>query len=158
MNIVRTYLLTAAVLLLTASGVLAQGLPWFSFQGLDGKAFTRDQLRKDQGVLVMLFDPYCDHCDQQAAWIAAAADKFKNVQLIFVTIEPDKQAVAGFQNRHFANKGLNVRMLQDTGFKFETWFGYTDDSINIYCYKPGHQSAKYFGKETPVAELLKYLQ
>ncbi|MCB0853697.1 MAG: hypothetical protein KDD63_15840 [Bacteroidetes bacterium] len=133
-------------------------LPAFSFYDLDGNTVTNESLDNARSTLIMLFDPYCDHCDQQAEWIAAAAGDFKEIQLVFVTIEPEIEPIKDFQKRHFGESSLkHVIFLQDKDFVFETYFGYTDDAINIYCYKPGQKLPKYFGKEQEAEKLLKFL-
>jgi thiol-disulfide isomerase/thioredoxin len=152
----RISALTAALLFAGALQAQTQ-IPYFAFKDLNGKTFTRDMLRQDLPVMIMLFDPFCDHCDQQAQWIAQAASKFQNVQLVFVTIETDKQHIEAYRKRNFGTARLPyLYLLQDTELKFDVFFGYTDDSLNIYLYKPG-QKGKYFGQEQPAEVLLKYL-
>jgi thiol-disulfide isomerase/thioredoxin len=153
----RIAVLSLLLLCLTIGSAQAQ-IPYFSFKDLSGKAFTRDQLKLDQPVMIMLFDPYCDHCEKQASWIAAAAGRMKHVQFVFVTLETDTEAVRSFKNRFYGNANLPaLHFLQDTEYKFEQYFGYTQDAINIYLYKPGVKGLKYFGSEQPVDVLLQYL-
>ncbi|WNJ16499.1 redoxin domain-containing protein [Pontibacter sp. G13] len=136
----------------------AQTLPPFSFEAMDGTPFTSANLDPQKSTFIMLFDPYCDHCDQQATYIAEAADQFEDVQFVFVTIETDNEAIQNFRDRHFADTGLeHLNFVKDTQIRFESYFGYTDDVINIYLYKPGRKQPKYFGKETEAEQLLKFL-
>ncbi|MEZ4827312.1 MAG: SCO family protein [Bacteroidia bacterium] len=130
----------------------------FSFYDLEGKVFTQENVKTDMSTMVMLFDPYCDHCSKQASLIAAAEKSFENVQLIFVTIEPETDVVKKFRDEHFGKTQLkHVFFLQDKDFAFETYFGYSDDAINIYLFKPGQRKPKYFGEEQEVSTLLKFL-
>ena len=133
-------------------------MPAFSFFDLEGNAFSQAKLDDERPAMIMLFDPYCDHCDQQAGWISEAAEKLENVQFVFVTIEPEKEPVQQFRDKHFQETSIrDVHFLQDLNFQFEAYFGYSDDAVNIYLYQPGRKKLKYFGKETEVDELLKYL-
>ena len=133
-------------------------VPSFYFTDLEGEGFTNASLVQDIPTMVMLFDPYCEHCDQQAEWIAGAAEELKHVQFVFVTIEPEVEPIKAFKERHFSKVDLpNLHFLQDLNFKFEDYFGYTDDAVNIYLYKPGKKQPKYFGKEQKAEVLLKYL-
>lgn len=148
-----------SVLLLSGIALQAQlTVPSFYFYDLEGNGFTNSNLIQDKSTMIMLFDPYCDHCDHQAEWIAQAADQFKEIQFVFVTIETEKQPILDFKERHFGKTTLsNLHFLQDKQFKFEDYFGYTDDAVNIYLYKPGKKQPKYFGSEQKPEILLKYL-
>ncbi len=132
--------------------------PSFYFTDLDGQAFTPANLDLEKPTMIMLFDPYCDHCDHQAEWIAGAAEQFKEVQFVFVTIESEKKPILDFKERHFSEVDIpHMHFLQDLNFKFEDYFGYTDDAVNIYLFKPGKKQPKYFGSEQKAEILLKYL-
>jgi len=136
-------------------------LPAFQFSDLEGHTFAASQLDPSRPVFVMMFDPYCDHCQTQAENIAAAADAFeaKEVQFVWVTLDPEPEAIAKFRDHHFGETGLREQMhfLMDTEIRFEEYFGYTDDAVNIYCYKPGAKRPRYFGEEQEATVLLKYL-
>ncbi|MEZ4777014.1 MAG: SCO family protein [Bacteroidia bacterium] len=160
MKTVSLYFSVVMCALFSAGAVNAQTnyLPSFSFYDLEGKVFTQEKVRTDLSTMIMLFDPYCDHCAHQADWIAEAEKEFENVQLIFVTIEPETEVVKQFKEEHFGKTKLKyLYFLQDKDFSFETYFGYTDDAINIYLYKPGQRRPKYFGEEQEVLSLLKFL-
>ena len=133
-------------------------IPTFSFQTLEGEEFTQNQLPADQSVLIMRFDPYCEHCDQQAEWIAAAAASFQDIHLVFVSFLDEIDAIKDFQQRHFGEVELDhLYFLRDPDYQFEEYFGYTDESLVLYLYQPGKKSLKYFGKEQPAEVLLKFL-
>ncbi len=134
-------------------------VPSFSFQTLDGKVFTQDNLDRELPTLIMNYDPYCDHCNKQGEIIKEAAEKFKarNVQLIFVTFIPEKEATEEFMKKHFEGTGLNYTFLLDSDITFESYFGYTDDALNIFLYKPDGKRPAYFGEEQEAKVLLKHL-
>lgn len=133
-------------------------IPDFQFLNLDGESFTQAQLPQDQPVFIMRFDPYCDHCDQQASWIAEAEESFKDVHMVFVSFLDEVEAIQDFQQRHFGETQLeHMYFLRDPDYQFEEYFGYTDESLVIYLYQPGKKSLKYFGKEQPAEVLLKFL-
>ena len=150
--------LTALSLSVSAQKV---SLPAFSFTDLEGQPFSSAQLDAEKPVFVMMFDPYCDHCQTQAKHIAEAARQFKakQVQFVWVTLEPDPEAITKFKNDYFGESGLGSQMyfLMDSEIRFEDFFGYTDDPVNIYCFQPGKKQAKYFGEEQEADVLLNYL-
>ncbi|MEM9897332.1 MAG: hypothetical protein AAF789_13265 [Bacteroidota bacterium] len=131
--------------------------PNFSFYDLEGKVASSDMLDRSKPTFIMQFDPYCDHCSEQAEMIAEAAEQFKNVQFVFVTFIPEPEAIKNFEKQHFEGKELDVHFFQDLDFQFETYFGYSETAISIFLYKPGKKQPKFFGKEVPVETLLNYL-
>lgn len=160
MKTVSTILLSVVAIFLVHFQTTAQtiNLPTFSFFDLEGQVFTNKKLNPELPTMVMLFDPYCDHCDTQASSIAEAQEKFMDIQLVFVTIEPEVDPIKAYRDRHFGESELeHVYVLQDKDFMFEGYFGYSDDAINIYLYKPGEKKPKYFGKEQEAENLLKFL-
>lgn len=133
-------------------------LPAFEFQDLKGEAFTPAQLDANKSTFIMMFDPFCDHCQKQAEWIATAADQFQDVQFVFVTLEPEIPYIEEFKEKYFGDSGLeHLFFVQDVNVGFESYFGYTDDVVNIYLYSPDKARPKYFGEETPADVLLNYL-
>lgn len=151
--------MTLGILLLslaTAFGQLA--LPDFSFSDLEGNTFRASDLDQNESVLIMYFDPWCEHCNQQAEWIAERADAFRDIQVVFVSFEPELQTLKDFRSRHFSQGNWpNLYFLQDKDFQFENWFGYTDDPLYIYCFKPNGRPGKYFGEEQRPEVLLNFL-
>ena len=160
MKTVSTIFLTIISLIITVQSGYSQqvNIPYFSFYDLEGNVVTNENLDLNRSTMIMMFDPYCDHCDKQAEMIVEAQDQFQDVQFVFVTIEPEIEPIKDFQKRHYGESSLeHVIFLQDKDFVFETYFGYTDDAINIYLYKPGEKHPKYFGKEQEAEKLLKFL-
>jgi thiol-disulfide isomerase/thioredoxin len=141
-------------------GGLAQSqLPAFSFTDLEGKEFTQQNLETGMATVVMFFDPYCDHCEQQAEWIREAEDKFKDVQFLFVTTEPEQQPTALFREKHFGNTSLeHVHFLIDSNFMFDGYFEGYYEVPSILIYSAEGKRLKVLSKETPAEGLLKYLQ
>ena len=107
----------------------------------------------------MNYDPYCEHCNEQAEIIKKSSDLFKakDIHFVFVTFIPEREATEEFIINHFEGTGFNYTFLLDPDIKFEDYFGYTSDSFNIYLYKNSGDRAKYFGKEQSAETLLKNL-
>lgn len=133
-------------------------VPEFTFTDLEGQAYTSGNLDESQSALIIYYDPWCEHCNQQAEWIATKESEFRNIQILFITFEPEQEPIRTFQEKHFSNGNWsNVVFLQDLDFMFESYFGYTDDPLYIYCYKPNGRNGKYFGEEQPAEVLLNNL-
>ncbi|MEO1384282.1 MAG: hypothetical protein AAFV78_13720 [Bacteroidota bacterium] len=140
------------------ASVKAQVLyPEFTFYDLEGKVATSETLDRSKSTFIMQFDPYCDHCNDQAETIAKSAEQFQDVQFVFITFIPEPDAIQSFRDKHFKDTGLDVYFFQDLDFQFETYFGYTESALSIYLYKSGKRQPKFFGKEVPAETLLNYL-
>lgn len=148
--------LTAGMLVALALPTMAQlAVPAFSFTDLEGEVYASTQLDHSKSALIIYFDPWCEHCNTQAEWIAEHQADFTDVQILFITFEPEQEPIREFKSKHFSASGWgNVKFLQDLDFMFESYFGYTDDALYIYCFKSDGSKGKYFGKEQP-AEVLK---
>ncbi|RMG56673.1 MAG: hypothetical protein D6722_26125 [Bacteroidetes bacterium] len=147
------FLLALMPMLLSAQSAI----PNFSFLTLDGEPFTQAQIDLDKPALIIRFDPYCEHCEQQAEWIAEAQEAFQHVQLIYVAFE-EVGPISEFRDRYFGEgEWPNLHFLRDENYQFEEFFGYTEEYLNVYAYKPGAKRLKYFGEEQPAEVLLKYL-
>ena len=155
----RLPLLIAGLLWWGLSPLAAQqAIPNFSFFTLDNQAFTQERIDLKKPALIIRFDPYCEHCEQQAEWIAGAAASFRDMQLVFVSFIDEPEAIEAFRERYFGEGSWrHLHFLRDPDYRFEEFFGYTDDALNIYAYRPGEKRLKYFGKEQPADILLKYL-
>ena len=132
-----------------------QSLPQFSFLDLDGKTFTYAQLRSDIPTIVFFFDPYCEHCQQQATWMKDAKSKLTHVQQVWVTTEEPISA-RDFGEKYLGADWDNVHILIDKQFLFDGYFGYSEIP-SIYLYNNQGQRVKAFNKETPADVLLRFL-
>lgn len=147
-----TMMLALLMLGLGLPGVHAQSFPAFQFTDLSGEPFTQDQLEADMTTIAIFFDPYCEHCTQQAKWITESADLFDDVQMIWVTTEMEEPTKA-FYEEHFADRGLpHVHVLMDKDFMFDAYFGYSEVP-SIYIYDKQGKRIKSLSKETPAADL-----
>lgn len=50
--------------------------------------FTKDDLKKNKKVLLILFNPGCDHCKHETEELIKHIDDFKKVQIIMATTAP----------------------------------------------------------------------
>ncbi|MFN0201822.1 MAG: peroxiredoxin family protein [Bacteroidia bacterium] len=152
----KLLVLTLFMTFLGFMGAFAQAkkMPQFSFDDLKGGTFASTSLKAGLPTIVFFFDPFCDHCEQQAKWIAADAAKFKNVNLVWVSTE-DVNAISKFKSTHFAKAGLDkLHFLKDSKYRFDGYFGYSE-ALSMYVFNKAGVQVKALKKETPAAELLK---
>ncbi len=108
-------------------------LPAFRFTDAQtGQPLTEASLRRGLNTVVLFFDPDCDHCQQQAEWIADAAGQFKNTQFLWISTAPAARVVA-FAQQYFTGTALPMRWALDTEYKVDDYFGYsTVPSLYIF--------------------------
>jgi protein-disulfide isomerase len=154
-----TLLFLFALITFTGNSLLAQDLPKFSFYDVAKKSFTQANLKPGQPVVVVYFDPDCDHCNKQAQLIQAEVSKFATAQLIWVAFPASIEAITAFGKKYFsAQFGKNFHFLRDNDYTFDRSFGYSE-APSIYVYNKSWKLVKsYSKKEVPAAELAALLK
>ncbi len=131
-------------------------MPAFTFEDLNAKPFTNANIKQGLSTIVFFYDPYCEHCAQQADWIRESEAAFKNTNLVWVSTE-DLQPIQEFKNAHFGGSALDkLYFVRDTKWKFDTYFGYTV-APGVYLYNKDNVLLKSYNKETPAIDFLKEL-
>ncbi len=133
----------------------AQTFPKFLLYTLDGKPYTdKDLPPAARGRIILFFDPYCDHCQKQAALLRQEAAKLQGIQLLWVSTETE-EALKTFQKEHLA--GLpGMIVLRDKDFRFDSFFGYSV-APTIYVYDKAGKLKAIHREEVPTTTLLKDL-
>jgi hypothetical protein len=93
---VMKYIRILLVFLAIAGNVNAQaiqtgktkGLPPFSIQLTDGTIFKSTDLQKNKPVMIIYFDPDCDHCHAFLDKLLPSLNLFRNDQIVLVTYVP----------------------------------------------------------------------
>jgi thioredoxin-related protein len=65
-----------------------KSLPPFDIQQANGSHFRVADLKKNQPVMLVYFDPDCDHCVLFAKELMKQINAFNNVQLVMITYVP----------------------------------------------------------------------
>ena len=145
------YLLILLFSLLTVISVQAQNppadLPAFKFTTIDGKPFTRDNLKPNTATIFFYFDPGCDHCQNQSKLIFADIAKFKDVQFVFITMEEDVAKIKEFQAKYFPGvTNPTLTFTQDPMLNIDSYFGRCEVPT-IMVYDKNRKFKKSFKKE-----------
>ncbi|MCB9231737.1 MAG: hypothetical protein H6581_08740 [Bacteroidia bacterium] len=153
-NFTKLSLLALALLLMIAPAVNGQAhetpkavtvegdmapLPAFAFANLDGTQLTPEALPQNMPVIFFYFDPDCEHCQQEAKWVAEAigpgekGDKFTGISLVWVSWG-EMDAIQNFKDTFFAGvKHDNLIFCKDTEYMIDEYFGYSEvPSIYVY--------------------------
>ena len=69
-------------------------IPEFTvYKAPDSTAFTRDNLKKREPVVFIIFSPDCEHCQHETEALLADIDKFKNAQIVMITYLPYEEMI-----------------------------------------------------------------
>ena len=112
------------VIFLVAMGFAAQSqdykrfptVPPFELMNLDSSTyFKKSDLPKNQPVLIMVFNPECDHCQHQVQAMLLDMEQLKNIQMVFATPE-DFNKMKAFHEKYNLAKYSNIHLGRDTKF------------------------------------------
>ncbi|WP_125717764.1 peroxiredoxin family protein [Flavobacterium ustbae] len=107
-------------------------IPKFSYYDIQGKTFDNQNLKKDTSVVFIYFNSECDFCQTETEMIKSNLEKFKKVQLIFISSENLNKIKTFAKNHHFTNSA-NIHFLQDKQSTFTATFDVTGlPTIVIY--------------------------
>lgn len=139
------------LVMFTVQASIAQKLPDFSFEDVNGKVINNQSQTANKPAIVFYFDPFCESCLEQAALISKEITAFKAITLLWVTTNTDPENNA-FKQKYF-NNAKNVIVAVDTLYQFDTWFGYSEFNA-IYCYNSKHEKTKSFNTTQTASTLL----
>lgn len=84
--------------------------------------YTREDIPKKSPVLLMLFNPDCDHCQHETAELVKNIDKFKGIQIIMAT-NVGLSPIRAFIDKYGLSAYKNVEVTQDTHYFLITYYG-----------------------------------
>lgn len=87
----------------------------------DSTLITKDQLKKNQPVLIMFFSPECNHCQKQMEDILARMDDLKKVQIVLATYRPMEELVS-FQDKYKLANYANIQSGRDTKYFIQPFY------------------------------------
>jgi thiol-disulfide isomerase/thioredoxin len=83
--------------------------------------FTKEDVSKKLPVLVIVFNPQCEHCRRETEGILGHIDQFKKIQIIMATMMSfDSMKV--FYQQYKLNRFDNIVVGQDTNFMLPAFY------------------------------------
>lgn len=130
----------------TEEGV-GNALPQFAFEAADGSWVTPDVLPANQPVIVVYFDPFCEHCNEEAAMIKEKAELFEGITMIWVSWAESVKDNYDFFEKHLRDNPAKVFVVRDTKFEIDNYFGYSEVP-SMYVYNAEWKRTATFRAET----------
>jgi thioredoxin-related protein len=75
--------------------------------------FTKDDLPKKTAVLLMVFDPDCEHCKHETEELIKNIDEFKKIKIVMATTLP-LQMMKTFEEKYRLSQYNNIVVGRDT--------------------------------------------
>ncbi len=118
--------------------------------------FTKDVLHRKTPVLLMVFHPSCEHCQQETENITKNIDKFKGIQIVMSTMVPlfemkvfmDKYKLASYEN---------IIVAQDYTFFLPPYFQFNNLPFLAF-YNKKKKLVSTFGGSLPVDKIVAELR
>ncbi len=126
----------------------------FRFTDIKGEAFSPRNLPLGKPVIVLYFDPDCDHCQLESKWIVEQKELFKDISLLFVSWA-EMEALQAFPEKHLQGITSNVFITKDDQYKIDDYFGYSE-VLSIYVYNSKWIRTASFKGETKPEILVKF--
>jgi thiol-disulfide isomerase/thioredoxin len=129
-------------------------IPPFELLRLDStNFFKKEDLPKNQPVLIMVFSPDCDHCQHQMRDLLLDIEFFKNIQIVLATPEPFDKMKA-FHQRFNLSKYPNIHLGRDTKFVLPPFYRMRNLPFLALYNKKGNLITAYDGN-AKTADLVK---
>jgi len=81
----------------------------------DNTYFTKDVLKKKSAVMLIIFNPQCEHCQHETDELIKHIDELKNIQIIMATVMPF-DSMMNFRKKYQLDKYKNIVVGQDIHF------------------------------------------
>lgn len=131
-------------------------LPPIRFYRRDGVYITNKDLNNNASLVIMLFNPTCEHCEQQTALFEQNIDLFQNTALLLVAAPGMGPYLQYFVNNTKADSFPQIQIGLDSSKYIEKTFRYeTLPQINIYS--KDHKLERIFTGNVPIDTLKAYI-
>ena len=90
----------------------SEALPDFMYFTLDGKKFTKADLKPDSKLLIIYFNPFCEICQEETQEVLNNINFFDDIQIVMISPNaPDE--IIKFKNEFKLNDHSQITMLHD---------------------------------------------
>ena len=135
----------------------SQSLPPFRMYRSDKTIFSAAELPKTKPIVLIYFDPDCEHCQKLMRELFQKIDAFKSAEIIMVTFKPVEE-VAAFEKQNNIQKHSNIIVgTEGTTFYVRNYYGLVTMPFTALYDNKGNLRYSY-RKETSVDDLIKRLK
>lgn len=136
---------------------LGSPMPPIRMVTTDGKVITQNDVANDANLLVMLFNPTCDHCQEETILLAKNIYLFKKTKALLMAAEGMKDYLEFFESATHVSEYPTLQMGLDSSKFIDKTFRYMDlPQINIY--DKDRKLVRIFNGDTPLDSLKQYIE
>lgn len=130
-----------------------QQIPSFTIYTVpDSTAFTHLQLQKNKPLVLIFFNPDCDHCQKETQELVAHKDELQQLQIVMTSALP-YHLLKEFYLGYNVSSMPNVKMGQDINFTLGSIYK-PARYPSIYIYDAKGNLAKVYAGHAGVAAIL----
>ncbi|MCC7401783.1 MAG: thioredoxin [Chitinophagaceae bacterium] len=85
------------------------------------RQFSKENFSKKNPVLIILFNPDCEHCQKETEELLDSIGHFKNIQIVMATMMPFDKMITFYKHYKLANYS-NIIVGQDTKYFLPTFY------------------------------------
>ena len=146
-----------AFILFFPSRMNSQTIPPFKMTLSNNKIFKAVDLPKGKPLVLIYFDPDCDHCQKLMADLFKKINSFKKVEMVLITFKSVTE-VAAFEKKYTTSKYANMKVgTEGTLFYLKNYYKLVKMPFTVLYDSKGNYSYSY-RDETPVDDLIKRLK
>jgi thiol-disulfide isomerase/thioredoxin len=132
-------------------------LPPFKMYRSDSSIFSATALPKNKAVVVIYFDPECDHCQKIITEIFKKINSFKKTEMVMVTFKPVAD-IAAFEKKYKIRNYSNVTVgTEGTSFQLRDYYKIEKLPFTA-LYDKGQKLIYHYGQEISVDDLIQRLK
>ena len=83
--------------------------------------FTKENLKKNKPVLIIVFNPDCEHCKHETEEIIKNIDSLKNIQIIMATMMPF-DLMKSFYEKYDLQRFQNITVGKDVQYTLPSFY------------------------------------
>ncbi|MFT3680598.1 MAG: redoxin family protein [Ferruginibacter sp.] len=134
-----------------------QQVPSFTiYTAPDSTAFTNEQLQKGKPLIVIFFNPDCDHCQKETKELLAYKEELKNIPIVMASALPYR-LIKDFYTEYNIQSMPNIKMGQDLNYILGSQYQPTRYP-GIFIYDAAGNLVKVFAGNAGVPAMLDALK
>ena len=137
--------------------VSSQTIPSFKITLSNNTIFNAADLQKDKPLVLIYFDPDCDHCQKLMTELFKKIKSFEKAQIMFVTFKTLTEVIA-FEKKYHTRQYTNMKVgTEGTLFYLRNYYKLIKMPFTALYDKKGNYNYSY-RDETPVDDLITRLK
>jgi thiol-disulfide isomerase/thioredoxin len=109
--------------------------------------YSKDNLPKKKRVMLVLFNPDCEHCQHEAEILNQNIDKFKDIHIVMATTAP-LYLVKKFMEKYNLGGYKNIVFVQDTHYFLLSFYNLHNLPFHAFYDKKGKLISVFEGSMT----------